>query len=116
MFASFTTRLKLKVLTPALCVAALSSALAPVSAHAFAFFDVLKQARSLAQDSYKAPVPNLPDALKELKYAGYQQVRFPDDRLHWRDANLNFKLSFYHEGMHFGYLMALKSAIEANKV
>jgi glucans biosynthesis protein len=71
------------------------------SAQAFSFFDVMKQARELADKSYKAPEPNLPDTLQELKYAGYQQVRFKSDRLHWREAGTKFQLNFYHEGMHF---------------
>lgn len=71
------------------------------SARAFSFFDVMKQARELADKSYKAPEPNLPDSLQELKFAGYQQVRFKSDRLHWRGAGTKFQLNFYHEGMHF---------------
>lgn len=70
-------------------------------AQAFSFFDVMKQARDLADQSYKAPEPNLPDSLQELKFAGYQQVRFKNDHLHWGNAGTKFTLSFYHEGMHF---------------
>jgi glucans biosynthesis protein len=70
-------------------------------AHAFTYFDVVKRARELADQGYKAPEPNLPDSLKDLKFAGYQQVRFRPDRLHWRAAGTRFELGFYHEGMHF---------------
>jgi glucans biosynthesis protein len=101
VFSSFTSRIKISALAPVLCIASLVSALAPASANAFAFFDVMKEARALAQDSYKPPQPNLPDALKELKFAGYQQVKYRNDRFHWGETGLKFNLSFYHEGMHF---------------
>ena len=67
----------------------------------FTFADVQKQARELASHGYKPPVSNLPDELQDLKYAGYQNVRLRDDRLHWRDAATPFHLGFYHQGMHF---------------
>ena len=67
----------------------------------FTFADVQKQARELASHGYKAPVSNLPDEFQDLKYAGYQNVRLREDRLHWRDAGTPFRLGFYHQGMHF---------------
>ncbi|ARP97296.1 glucan biosynthesis protein D [Bordetella genomosp. 13] len=67
----------------------------------FSFAEVVKQARELAGQGYRPPVSNLPDELQELKYAGYQNVRLRDDRLHWRDAGTPFRLGFYHQGMHF---------------
>eukprot|EP00887_Chlorella_sp_A99_P004416 scaffold39.g4416.t1 len=83
------------------CALLLASLLAPLSAEAFSFFDVAKKARTLATERYKAPEPNLPEALQQLKFADYQQVQFRSDRMHWRDAGTRFQLSFYHEGMHF---------------
>jgi glucans biosynthesis protein len=101
VFPSISSRTKFFAMAPILCIATLCAAFAPLSASAFAFFDVMKEARSLAQDNYQAPTPNLPDALKDLKFAGYQQVKFRDDHFYWRQAGLKFRLGFYHEGMHF---------------
>jgi len=67
----------------------------------FTLLDVMQQARELALQSYKPPVSNLPEALQDLKYAGYQNVRLRDDRVHWRDGGTSFHLGFYHQGMHF---------------
>ncbi len=83
------------------CALLLASLLTPLSAGAFSFFDVAKRARALAAERYKAPEPNLPQALQQLKFAEYQQLRLRRDRMRWREAGTRFQLSFYHEGMHF---------------
>lgn len=83
------------------CVATLTALLAPGLASAFSFDDVAKLAAESSKKKYEAPQSNLPDELKALKYAGYQEVRYRDDRLHWNDAGTRYRLSFYHQGMHF---------------
>lgn len=83
------------------CALLLASLFISPAARAFSFFDVAKQARTLAAQRYKAPEPNLPEALQQLKFAEYQQLQFRSDRMRWRDAGTRFQLSFYHEGMHF---------------
>lgn len=92
---------RLKWARMVLCVSTLAAAFCPQAAHAFGFFDVVKSARELSQKSYEAPKPNLPDALSSLKFAGYQEVRYRADRLHWRGTGTRFQLGFYHQGMHF---------------
>lgn len=101
MFAYSLRRLSGTLSAVALCAATFAASGLAQTAQAFTFFDVMKQARDLAEKSYKAPEPNLPDSLQELKFAGYQQVRFKPERQHWRDAGTKFQLNFYHEGMHF---------------
>jgi len=83
------------------CAASLAAALCSPAAHAFGFLDVDRSAKELAQKSYEAPKPNLPEALSSLKFAGYQEIRYRADRLHWRDTGTRFQLGFYHQGMHF---------------
>ena len=82
----------------------------------FNFFEVSKQARTLASQSYKAPASNLPDELQDLKYAGYQNVRLRDDRTHWRDDGTPFRLGFYHQGMHFNTPVAINEVDEHGNV
>ncbi|HEY0295046.1 MAG TPA: glucan biosynthesis protein G [Bordetella sp.] len=78
----------------------------------FTFFEVSKQARDLAAQSYKQPASNLPTELQDLKYAGYQNVQLRDDRTHWRDDGTPFRLGFYHQGMHFNTPVAINEVDE----
>ncbi|MFC0269273.1 glucan biosynthesis protein G [Kushneria aurantia] len=68
---------------------------------AFDFEDVSQQAQELAQRSYSAPQNNLPDALANLGFADYQKIQYKPAQSHWRDDDLRFDLSFFHEGMHY---------------
>src|SRR3546814_2441549 len=36
-----------------------------------------------------------------MKYADYQKIRFRTEKAEWADQKTPFKLSFYHQGMHF---------------
>ncbi|MDF5812224.1 glucan biosynthesis protein [Pseudomonas aeruginosa] len=36
-----------------------------------------------------------------MKFADYQQIRFINERAYWSKLKTPFKLSFYHQGMHF---------------
>ncbi|MFU1924851.1 glucan biosynthesis protein, partial [Klebsiella pneumoniae] len=50
---------------------------------------------------YSAPTSNLPSEFSEMKFADYQQIRFINERAYWGKLKTPFKLSFYHQGMHF---------------
>ncbi len=82
----------------ALCVLPLLFA-----AHSWAFDldDVAVKAKALAAEGYSAPQSRLPDSLRELPFAGYQKVRFLEEKAHWRDGKTPFQLYFFHQGMHF---------------
>lgn len=68
---------------------------------AFNIDDVAVQAKKLAGEKYVAPTSNLPAVFSEMKFADYQQIRFRTDKAYWADQKTPFKLSFYHQGMHF---------------
>ncbi|QJQ94295.1 MULTISPECIES: glucan biosynthesis protein G [Halomonadaceae] len=87
-----------------LCV----SVVAPFSM-AFDFDDVVQRAEQLAQQGYKAPARDLPDALRGLEYAEYAQIQYKPERSLWRNEDLPFDLSFFHEGMHYDTPVALHS-------
>ncbi|MHB0776511.1 glucan biosynthesis protein G [Halomonas sp. WWR20] len=74
---------------------------------AFGFEDVAQKAQQLAQQGYQAPETNLPDALRELDYADYAQIQFKPEKSLWRNENLPFDLSFFHEGMHYDTAVTL---------
>ena len=68
---------------------------------AFNLDDVAAKAKDLAGQKYEAPKSNLPAVFREMKFADYQQIRFREDKAEWAKAKTPFKLSFYHQGMHF---------------
>ncbi|GLK58487.1 MULTISPECIES: glucan biosynthesis protein G [Azotobacter] len=76
-------------------------ALEPAPAQAFDLDDVAEKAKSLAAEKFAAPASNLPAEFSEMKFADYQQIRFRPDKAYWSDRKTPFKLSFYHQGMHF---------------
>ncbi|MCM2971479.1 glucan biosynthesis protein G [Larsenimonas suaedae] len=79
----------------------LASLLCAQQAFAFGFQDVADQAKSLAKQNYSQPESNLPDELAKLKYKDYAKIQFKADKSLWRDENLPFDLSFFHQGMHY---------------
>nr|WP_306173276.1 glucan biosynthesis protein [Pseudomonas gingeri] len=68
---------------------------------AFNLDDVAAKAKTLAGQKYEAPRSNLPNEFREMKFADYQKIRFLTDKAEWADQKTPFKLSFYHQGMHF---------------
>ncbi len=59
------------------------------------------KAKALAAEKYSAPTSNLPSEFSEMKFADYQQIRFLNEKAYWGNEKTPFKLSFYHQGMHF---------------
>ena len=68
---------------------------------AFSLDDVSVKAKELAGQKYEAPRSNLPNEFREMKFADYQKIRFLTEKAEWADKKTPFKLSFYHQGMHF---------------
>lgn len=68
---------------------------------AFDFADVAQRAQRLAAKPFKPQESNLPDALVNLSYFQYRDIRFKPERQYWRGAKLRFELAFFHQGLHF---------------
>ena len=82
---------------------------------AFSLDDVSVKAKELAGQKYEAPRSNLPNEFREMKFADYQKIRFRSDKAQWADEKTPFKLSFYHQGMHFDTPVKINE-ITANSV
>jgi glucans biosynthesis protein len=68
---------------------------------AFNLDDVAVKAKELAGQKFEAPRSNLPAEFRDMKFADYQKIRFREDKAEWAADKTPFKLSFYHQGMHF---------------
>ncbi|WP_283107496.1 glucan biosynthesis protein G [Pseudomonas entomophila] len=82
---------------------------------AFNLDDVAAKAKDLAGQKYEAPKSNLPPVFRDMKYADYQKIRFLQEKAEWAKDKTPFKLSFYHQGMHFDTPVTINE-ITANKV
>ena len=68
---------------------------------AFSLDDVAAEAKTLAEQKYQAPRSNLPKEFRDMKFADYQKIQFNREKAQWAGDKTPFKLSFYHQGMHF---------------
>ena len=68
---------------------------------AFSLDDVAAEAKTLAEQKYQAPRSNLPNEFRDMKFADYQKIQFKREKAEWAGDKTPFKLSFYHQGMHF---------------
>jgi glucans biosynthesis protein len=68
---------------------------------AFDLDDVATRAKELAGQKFVAPKSNLPAEFRDMKFADYQKIRFLQDKAEWANDKTPFKISFYHQGMHF---------------
>ncbi|WP_085621721.1 MULTISPECIES: glucan biosynthesis protein G [unclassified Pseudomonas] len=68
---------------------------------AFNLDDVAAKAKDLAGQKYDAPKSNLPAVFRDMKFADYQKIHFLQEKAEWANDKTPFKLSFYHQGMHF---------------
>lgn len=68
---------------------------------AFNLDDVAAKAKDLAGQKFEAPKSNLPAVFRDMKFADYQKIRFIQEKAEWAKDKTPFKLSFYHQGMHF---------------
>jgi periplasmic glucans biosynthesis protein len=76
-------------------------AVASGRAAAFGFDQVVERARTLAQSPYKKPDAELPDALRNLSYEQYRDIRYKPDRAVWHGTGLPYELEFFHPGRYF---------------
>lgn len=105
------TRLRKALLTGSALLCLLSAG----QLWAFNLDDVAAQAKTLAGQKYEAPRSNLPNEFREMKFADYQEIRFRNEKAEWADLKTPFKLSFYHQGMHFDTPVKINE-ITANSV
>jgi len=64
--------------------------------------DLLRQrARELARNPYQLPKVQLPEALLELTYDQYRDIRFQPNESLWLDKNLPFTTQFFHPGFYY---------------
>ncbi|MEQ8234567.1 MAG: glucan biosynthesis protein G [Gammaproteobacteria bacterium] len=67
----------------------------------FGFADVVRRAEELAADAWRPDDTPLPDALADLEYAAYQQIRFRPEHTLWRDGRLPFRIQLFPRGFLF---------------
>lgn len=91
-------------------VASITLLLCSAQAQAFSLDDVATKAKALSEKNYSAPASNLPVELSELPFADYQKIQPRPDEFEWSERDTPFKLSFYHQGMHF------KTPVKINEV
>jgi glucans biosynthesis protein len=75
--------------------------LGATQARAFSLDDVTAKAKALVDQPYSKPASNLPPVFSKMQFADYMKIQPNADRFMWRDVESPFKLSFYHQGMHF---------------
>jgi glucans biosynthesis protein len=65
---------------------------------AFDAATVRNLAREMAQKPWQAADNTLPDVLGNLKYSGYQTLRFDKSKALWRGDGAKFTVEFFHRG------------------
>ena len=71
---------------------------------AFDLQNVADKARALADKPYAAPGKDaVPNALTELSYDQYRDIRFKPEASIWRNRKLNFELQLFHPGHRFNH-------------
>jgi glucans biosynthesis protein len=70
----------------------------PPPQNPFGFDDVRARAKALAAKPYEEQNAPLPDALKNLSYDQYRDIRFKSDAALWRYDDVPFQVQFYHRG------------------
>ncbi|QNI03647.1 glucan biosynthesis protein G [Halomonas sp. SH5A2] len=61
---------------------------------------VIEQAKELADAPYESSEDDLPDALREIDYDTYRQIRFDPSNAYWRDDG-PFSVQLFHSGFLF---------------
>jgi glucans biosynthesis protein len=86
---------------PWLVVASVSLMLGAAQAQAFSLNDVTARAKALVDQPYSKPASNLLPVFSQMQFADYMKIQPNADRFMWSDQQTPFRLSFYHQGMHF---------------
>lgn len=84
-------------LWPGLAGLAYAQAPAP-TAQPFGYAWLKGEARRLAERAYVPPDVALPPSLTGLDYTRFQSIRFKHDHGLWADANLPFRIEYFHRG------------------
>jgi glucans biosynthesis protein len=84
-----------------LSLSCLGMLLGAAQAHAFSLDDVTAKAKALVDKPYAVPASNLPPVFSRMQFADYMKIQPRADKVEWKDLDTPFKLSFYHQGMHF---------------
>ena len=82
-------------------VFAVAAAVVAWPARAFDFGDVIQIAGELAGRPYRPRTATIPDELRKLTFAQFQQIHFKPERNLWHRANIPFEVSFVHLGTAF---------------
>ena len=78
------------------------------------FNAVIERAQQLAENTYQAPEETLPDALRDISYDTYRQIRFDPENAYWKEES-PFNLQLFHSGFLFQTPIAL-NVIENDSV
>jgi glucans biosynthesis protein len=74
----------------------------------FGFDDVVDRAKKLAGQPFKPPAP-IPDALTQMGYDQYRDIRFDTAQALWKDAGGNFRVEFMHPGSVYKHAVAINT-------
>ena len=70
----------------------------PALAQDFSFASVLEEARRLAAETYRGPVPVASPAMRSLSYDQYKKVRFRSEKALWQGTPSLFRAEFFPAG------------------
>lgn len=70
-------------------------------AAAFGFAEVASRAQQLAANPYHKQESPIPDALRDLGYDQYRDIRYKTDHAVWHKDKLPFELEFFHPGLYY---------------
>ena len=80
---------------------AVAAAVVASPANAFDFGDVIQIAGELAGRPYRPRTATIPDELRKLTFAQFQQIHYKPERNLWHRAHIPFEVSFVHLGTAF---------------
>lgn len=78
----------------------------PAHARDFDFKDVIDKARTLAQQSYQAPL-SIPRFMQELNYDQYQNIRFKPEQSLWWTSHSRFQVMLISPGLFYRHSVKL---------
>jgi len=84
------------------------------AAKAVTYDSVVKRARDVASQGYKAP-PQVPRFLRELSYSDYQNIRFNPDKSLWQESNSAFQVMLVPPGLFYTHTVKI-NIVDVNGV
>ncbi|MEW6665550.1 MAG: glucan biosynthesis protein [Thermodesulfobacteriota bacterium] len=79
----------------------LASGETPSETRPFGFENVVEEARDLSQKPFQSPQGEIPDALMNIKYDQWRDIRFRPEKTLWREERLPFTVQFFHPGLYY---------------